>query len=119
MSHIERRREARAARRGEQEPEVIEGQIVGRPPMPRDIRRATERAVAKNYARGVEKASKLRATHYVATTGMLMLTELEREEGRAAAADPMNAGHRHKRIVDAFGDIAVQAVWDTGRGEYL
>jgi hypothetical protein len=43
------------------------------------------------------------------------LNRLQAAEAAAAARDQMNAGHRQRRIVDAFTAVADDAVRTTGR----
>ena len=93
---------------------VIEGEIVGDPPLPRRVERPLTHAVAKQYARGALGVIRVETTARVAQVALDRLASLEREEAAATARDPMNSGHRQRLLVDAFTSVAGDAIQSTG-----
>jgi hypothetical protein len=94
---------------------AIEGELIGQPVLPRPVQRATTYAVAKQLGRGAVGRTRIATTGQVAEAAIDYLNRLEAEEAAAAARDQMNAGHRQRRIVDAFTTVADDAVRTTGR----
>jgi hypothetical protein len=94
--------------------EVIEGEIVGRPVLPRDIEKGTRRAVAKQTGRGVVNKVRVITAAQVANTGMDFLGRLEDEEAAAVARNQFTSGARQRRIVDAYAAVVEDGVLRTG-----
>ncbi len=101
-------------RRPTRQEQVLEGELTGRPTLPRDIERATRRGVAKQVGRGVVNRTGVITTAQVAETGMDFLGRLEDEEAAAVARNQFTGGARQRRIVDAFARVAEDAVLRTG-----
>ena len=110
MPFLEPTRDYRVSRRDE----VLEGEIVGGPQLPRDIEKATRRGVAKQVGRGVVNKTRVITAAQVGETGMDFLGRLEDEEAAAAARNQFTGGARQRRIVDAFARVAEDAVLRTG-----
>jgi hypothetical protein len=96
--------------------QVIEAEVVGQPVLPRPVERALVTAVAKQYARGVVGKVRVETTYEVARHALRALSDLEADEIAAIAPDPVNAGRRHRRIVDTAAYLFDDAVYRTGRG---
>ena len=111
MFEVERSSDRRLSRREE----VIEGELVGRPAMPRPVERAVTTAVAKQYGKGLVGVVRVQTTHRVAEEAMYCLDRLEADETAAIARDPHNSGRRQRRLVDAYLETAEDAVRTTGR----
>ncbi len=111
MSYMEPTRNRRPSR----QEEAIEGEIVGRPQLPRDIEKATTRAVAKQYGRGAVGVVRVETTARVTEYALTRMGDLEAEEAAAVARDPMNAGRRQRRLVDAAERVFEDAIRVTGR----
>ena len=112
MSILEPIRDSRVSRRDE----VLEGELVGRPELPRDVERATTRAVAKQYGRGAVGVVRIETTARVTEYALTRLGDLEVEETAAVVRDPMNGGRRQRRLVDAAERVFEDAIRTTGRG---
>ncbi len=110
MSFLEPIRDSRVSRRDE----ALEGELVGRPQLPRDIEKATTRAVAKQYGRGAVGIVRVETTARVTEHALTRLGDLEAEEAAAVARDPMNAGRRQRRLIDAAERVFVDAIHVTG-----
>ncbi len=110
MQYVERAGERRPSR----QERALEGELIGRPALPLDIERATRRAVAKQFGRGVVNRTRVITTAQVAETGMDFLGRLEDEEAAAVARNQFTGGGRQRRIVDAFARVAEDAVLRTG-----
>jgi hypothetical protein len=111
MSFLEPTRDSRVSRRDE----ALEGELIGRAPLPRDIERATTREVAKQYGRGAVGIVRVETTARVTEHALLRLGDLEADEAAAVARDPMNAGRRQRRLVDAAERVFEDAIRVTGR----
>jgi hypothetical protein len=110
MPIVKSTRDRRVSRRDE----VLEGEIVGRPQLPRDIERSTRRGVAKQVGRGVVNKTRVITTAQVAETGLDFLGRLEDDEAEAVARNQFTGGARQRRIVNAFGHVVEDAVLRTG-----
>ncbi len=104
---------ARDARLTRQE-QVIEGELIGRPAMPRPVEKAVTTAVAKQYGKGIVGAARVRTTHYVATQALHAVADLEDEEAAAVARNQFTGGRRQRRIVDTAAAVMDDAVYTTG-----
>jgi hypothetical protein len=111
MSFLEPTRDRRVSRHDE----VLEGEIVGWPYLPRDIEKAMQRGVAKQYGKGAVGVVRVETTARVTEHALLRLGDLEAEEAAAVARDPMNAGRRQRRLVDAAERVFEDAIRTTGR----
>jgi hypothetical protein len=90
--------------------QVIQGELIGRPVMPRAVERATTYGVAMAAGRGAVQRARVQSAAYVAEESLYYLERLEAEETAAATRDPMNAGHRQRRLVNRFVSVAEDAI---------
>ena len=95
--------------------QVIEGQLVGRPAMPRTVEQAVTYGVAKQYGSAIVNGARIRGIHYVAQQGLRAVADLEDEEAAAVARNQFTGGQRARRIVDTAADGIDEAVYVTGR----
>jgi hypothetical protein len=95
--------------------QAIEGELIGRPVLPRPVEKATQYAVAKQIGRGVVGVTRVQTTRRVANEVLFALEDLEAEEAAAVARDQFNAGRRQRRIVDAFTAVGEDAIRTTGK----